>query len=140
MKKYLFGRIIYLNQKVYRLFTSIFGVGEHGARYLIAKYGIRAHAHIVKNKFEKRFFDVEEVVHNDFVSPHILQKIYARSMQENRRYKSYKAIRRRQGLPFSGQRTHSNAKTTRKLYRSQKLIYNLARAGAVGAKRKGGKK
>ena len=49
-------------------------------------------------------------------------------------YGSYKGIRFKQGLPSNGQRTHTNAKTIKRLLRKNRIIFN--RFSAKGSKKK----
>jgi ribosomal protein S13 len=140
-KKYLFGRLINFNRKADALLRSTFGIGRTKSRFYLAKFGLSKRVSLIKKpKFIRRFTNLESLFDKRFILDSALRKIVNRSINFAIRFRAYKGIRRRQGLPFSGQRTHSNAKTTRKLFRAKTFTLKLARAGAVGTKQNKGKK
>jgi len=141
MRKYLFGRLINFRQKADALFRSTFGIGRAKSRFYQAQFGFTKRVDLVKSpKLVRRLHSLERAFDKRFILESALRKIANRSINFAVRFRAYKGLRRRQGLPFSGQRTHSNAKTTRKLFRAKTFTLKLARAGAVGTKQNKGKK
>jgi ribosomal protein S13 len=108
---------------------------------LHAQYGLTMAVHINKlHKGKSRFQNVESMIDSNFLVDSILRRINSKAINYAVQFNAYKGLRRTQGLPFSGQRTHSNAQTTRRLFRAKAMTTKLARAGIVGAKSKKGKK
>jgi ribosomal protein S13 len=108
---------------------------------LHAQYGITMAAHVNNLPHRNsRFQNIESIISSTFLVDTYLRRINNRAINFAVQFNAYKGQRRAQGLPFSGQRTHSNARTTRRLFRTKAMTTKLARAGIVGAKSKKGKK
>jgi len=137
---YLYGRPINLNQKAIKLFRSVYGIGQKKSKLYVARFGLTLRSKIHELPNPGRIGNLEATFDKNFILDKDLKQINKREINFALKYRSYKGIRRTQGLPFSGQRTHSNAKTTRKLFRSRALTSSLAKAGAVGTKQGKGKK
>jgi ribosomal protein S13 len=141
VKPFLFNKRINFNNKANTIFKSIFGIGYRKSSYLHAQYGITMAAHINQlPKRNSRFQNIEAMINSNFLVDTHLRRINSKAINFAVQFNAYKGKRRAQGLPFSGQRTHSNARTTRRLFRTRTMTTKLARAGIVGAKSKKGKK
>jgi ribosomal protein S13 len=142
VKLYAFGHRLNFDMYVTDLFGQFFGIGFRKTNYFLAKYGLTRQAlHVYKVPGGiDHFVNIEISIDSTFMVDALLRRTTRKAMNFALYYKTYRGLRRSQGLPFSGQRTHSNAKTTRRLFRSNALTAKLAKAGIVGVKTNKGKK
>jgi len=98
--------------RLYDVLNGIPGVGQELILGLFRKLGISIHTRIQELKppeLRKATALVE-----DLCTFEDLTRIRIQVMKYHLRYGSYRGIRIRQGLPFNGQRTRSNAANARK--------------------------
>jgi small subunit ribosomal protein S13 len=114
---YLFESELSTNKKLPFALVTIYGVGRANALFICKKLGFSKNLTIKDlskkqlGKLVKSIEDLSMLVAGDLVKSRllILKKLIS--------IKSYKGLRRSQGLPVKGQRTHTNAKTARKRFR-----------------------
>lgn len=96
---------------------SIYGIGKANAVFICKKLGFSRNMKVKDlskeqlNKLIKIIESLDILVAEDLLKSRLLvtKKLVA--------IKSYRGLRRYQGLPIRGQRTHTNAKTSRKRFR-----------------------
>ncbi len=117
---HLFGIEINENLPLWKALSIIPGIGKNRVNLLIKDLGLNPYSSW-KNltKYQKKTIDrwLKELLIQGKVS--VLGKDYFRQIEINtEKYMSlgsYRGIRRRWGYPVRGQKTHSNARTARRL-------------------------
>jgi small subunit ribosomal protein S13 len=112
---YIFESDIPENKSVYNSLTNIYGIGKHRSKFLCKILGLSLNfksENLSKKQLIKLIKTVEVL---DFKLSSDLKKIKALIFKKLISIKSYKGLRRYQGLPVRGQRTHTNAKTAKKI-------------------------
>lgn len=97
--------------------VSIYGIGRANAFFICKKLGFSRNLKVKdlsKEQISKLVKAIESL--NILVADDLLKSrlLIAKKLVS---IKSYKGLRRYQGLPVRGQRTHTNAKTSRKRFR-----------------------
>lgn len=112
---YLFQSKLLKNKLLrFALISSFFGLGNTNIFYVCKKLGFSKNL-AVKNLSREQIIKLIktiEFLHLPFGDD--LLKIKSLTIKKLIFIKSYKGLRRYQGLPIRGQRTHTNAKTSRK--------------------------
>jgi len=125
--------------KPYQVFKKIYGIGYFKSLYYLSQYGL---SNRITNKrfreINKRFSYFEYKIINSIFVDRDLKNITSHIIKKYIESNTYRGSRRLEGLPTHGQRTHSNAKTVKSMFRSLQLRTTLSKAGIVGAKRKKG--
>ena len=112
---YLLGSQLPNNKKLNKSLTSIFGIGEGQSNKMCKKLGfsprLRARELTPSQKIE-----LEELAKKlDLSIKGDLKRVLLNTKKEALSIRLYKAVRSRQGFPVRGQRTHTNAKTAKKI-------------------------
>ena len=100
-------------QIVFKRITNIFGIGVEKATKFFDRIGInkRNNASFIKKKKIKGL--------NRLIKKNLTEKKLKKNIQEikifSQKIKTYKSIRNKLNYPCRGQRTHTNAKTKRKI-------------------------
>jgi len=100
---------------LWKAITSFFGFGIHFAKFVCLKAG-RKRPIFLKEIDPQEIEWINDVLStlNFLVGPELERELYFRT-NKLKVVKTYRAMRLRQGLPSRGQRTHTNAKTTKRL-------------------------
>lgn len=102
------------NKSVYFSLTKIYGVGNSTAFLLCKKLGFSLNLKI-KNLTAEQTLDLLKLSESlKLILNNELKKMKSLLIKKLILIKSYKGLRRSQGLPVRGQRTHTNAKSSRK--------------------------
>ncbi len=115
MKKVIFFNSNYnLKDKVNKAFNSIYGLNKEQTEKLFKSLGLKKK--IDFNSLEKESLKESFLLLDSLpFKTNIKLKIFLDdSLQKLIKIKAYRGLRRKQGFPVRGQRTHTNAKTSKK--------------------------
>lgn len=104
------------NKKVYQVLNSLLGLGKFNSKFLCEKFGFQKNCYI-------KDLDVLELEQfkNYLVNNYYLDKVLIKEINKNVKFKIdlgiYQGKRHLLGYPVRGQRTLSNSKTQKKLYK-----------------------
>ena len=113
---YLFESYLPKNKSLLLALSSIYGIGKTNALLLCKKLGFSRNflvQDLSKEQLSKLLKSIE--LSNILIAGDLL-KLKLLISKKLVSIKSYKGLRRYQGLPVRGQRTHTNAKTARKRF------------------------
>lgn len=111
---YLFESKLPENKSVYYGLTSIYGVGKSRSFLICKKIGFSLNLKI-KDLSSSQIYQITKVIDlSGYVLANDLQRLLLLAKQRLISIKSYRGLRRRKGFPVRGQRTHTNAKTSKK--------------------------
>jgi small subunit ribosomal protein S13 len=113
---YLIESNIPENKSVYLGLTHIYGIGKSRSLFICKNLGFSLNLkikYLSKDQLNKLIKTIDFL---NFELASNLKKIKLLNAKKLISIKSYKGLRRYQGLPIRGQRTHTNAKTARKKY------------------------
>lgn len=100
--------------------TKIYGIGYNRARAMC--FAIGATPYVKAGELKPHHLSqLYQYVENNYVVQQDLKKEVQENIQRLVRIKSYRGLRHLENLPVRGQRTHTNARTQKKLDRSRKL-------------------
>ena len=99
--------------KMRRALVQIYGIGLFTANQLCDQLGLRANI-AVKNMSAAQFDQLALVMSHYHITGQELERLISQDITRFVRIGVYKGFRFTQGLPVRGQRTHTNAKNTRK--------------------------
>lgn len=113
---YLFESKIPENKSVLYALTYIYGIGKTQASLICCKLGFSTNLKVKDLTKEQitKLIKVVLMVNIELASD--LKKIKILTAKRLVSIKSYRGLRRAQGLPVRGQRTHTNARTARKRF------------------------
>jgi|TARA_B110000208_G_scaffold140125_1_gene169039 small subunit ribosomal protein S13 len=115
---YLFGVNLSEKENIKTGVQKIFSVGNSKSRFIVASMGVSQN--VKTNIFSKRHInrlkaEIQKDYNNqDFKTRSQFQKAFNENISRLQKIRSYKSSRFQNGLPLRGQRTHTNAKTSRK--------------------------
>lgn len=112
---YIFESEIPENKSIYISLTSIYGIGKHKSKFLCKILGLSLNfksKNLSKEQINKLIKTIEIL---NFNVASDLKKIKSLIFKKLILIKSYRGLRRFKGLPVRGQRTHTNAKTAKKI-------------------------
>lgn len=102
-------------KSVFFALTHIYGINKFSAFFICKKLGLIKNLKI-KDLSDEQINRLLKVLDNsNILFGSNLRKIKQLNFKKLLFIKSYKGLRRNQGLPVRGQRTHTNAKTSRKI-------------------------
>lgn len=106
-----------LNKKksVYFALKKIFGIGNRSSIYFSKKLGFSVNLKIFELSLEHKLKLVRCIENSDVIINSELKRTLSNAKKILIEIKSYKGLRRLKGFPVRGQRTRSNAKTSRKI-------------------------
>nr|YP_009688018.1 ribosomal protein S13 [Haslea nusantara]QDX17597.1 ribosomal protein S13 [Haslea nusantara] len=103
------------NKSVVFALQYIYGVGKTRAVLICKKLGFSTNLK-VKNLSENQIVQILSLINSlNLVLAHDLKKLKAGLTKNLVSIKSYRGLRRVRGLPVRGQRTHTNARTARRV-------------------------
>lgn len=111
---YLFESELKENKSVFFALTDIYGIGRVNAFILCRKLGLSANLKIKALSSEQINKLVKTIESADILLAGDLKKSKLLTSRRLLAIKSYRGLRKNQGLPIRGQRTHTNAKTAKK--------------------------
>lgn len=102
------------NKPVFIALTSIYGIGKQTSLILCKKLGFSQNLK-VKDLNEEQTLEILNLIESlHIITNNELKQIKSRILNKLIFIKSYRGLRRVRGLPVRGQRTHTNAKSSRK--------------------------
>ena len=104
------------NKSVEFALTYVYGLGPHQSFLITKRLGFAKNLkvkNLTKEQFN-RLLKVSQTLDIELASD--LKKKYVINSKKLTFIKSYRNLRKSQGLPVSGQRTHTNAKTSKKRF------------------------
>lgn len=103
------------NKSVYFALKYVYGIGKIKSVLICKKLGFSLNLK-VKNLTSHKVNQILKLTESlNFVLANDLKKLKLLQKQQLVTIKSYRGLRRKKGLPVRGQRTHTNAKTARKI-------------------------
>lgn len=113
---YLFESNIPDNKSVLYALTYIYGIGKTQSSLICNLLGFSKNLRVKDLTKEQvnKLLKTTQLLNIELASD--LKKKYALITKKLTSIKSYRGLRKNQGLPVRGQRTHTNAKTARKRY------------------------
>jgi small subunit ribosomal protein S13 len=113
---YLFESELPDNMSVVFALQRIYGIGKKNSFLICKKLGFSINFKII-NLSKEQVTDIINLIESlNLVLSSDLKKIKSLRIKNLIFIKSYRGLRRIQGLPVRGQRTHTNAKTARKKF------------------------
>lgn len=112
---YLFESKLPENKSIYFALKYILGIGKKQSVLICQKLGFSSN---LKVKFlsEEQISQIVQVIDSlHLILANDLKKFKLLVLKRLILIKSYRGLRRKNGLPVRGQRTHTNAKTARKI-------------------------
>lgn len=111
---YLFESEIPENKSVLYAIQKIQGIGKSSARLICKNLGFLINLKVNNLSKEQISALVSEIESLNLILGSDLKKFKLLTLKRHLSTKSYRGLRKYQGLPVKGQRTHTNAKTARK--------------------------
>jgi small subunit ribosomal protein S13 len=115
---YLFEVNLSKKENIKNGIEKIFGVGNSKSKHIVASMGISPHVktNIFSKKLIKRLKTEIQKDYNsqDFKTRSQFQKSFSENVGRLKKIRTYKGVRLQLGLPLRGQRTHTNARTSRR--------------------------
>lgn len=113
---YLFESELPENKPIFLSLTHIYGFGKLSSEFVCKKLGFSKNLKL-KNLSKEQISKLVKTIES-------LNKELASDLKKSKKFslkkliaiKSYKGLRKIKGLPIRGQRTHTNAKTSKKRY------------------------
>jgi small subunit ribosomal protein S13 len=102
------------NKSIFFALTSIFGIGKFNSHIICKKLGFSINFKIKNLSKEQIQTLVATIESLNLILVADLKKIKSLNIKKLVTIKSYRGLRLKRGLPIRGQRTHTNAKTSRK--------------------------
>nr|DAD54948.1 TPA_asm: ribosomal protein S13 [Phytophthora agathidicida] len=134
---YIFNKTISDSKSILYSLTILYGINEFQSKKICKNIGINPQITLnkLKNNHVNRLINY---INKNLKVEQLLKKYKTERLNELVEIKSNRGIRQSQGLPVSGQRTHTNAKTSKKLKKIfiQKRISRNKRPFKVQKKKK----
>jgi small subunit ribosomal protein S13 len=111
---YLFDSELPENKSIFFALTSIFGIGKSNSRIICKKLGFSNNLKIKSLSKEQIQALISAIEFSNLILVADLKKFKSLNIKKLVTIKSYRGLRLKQGLPVRGQRTHTNARTSRK--------------------------
>lgn len=114
---YILGLLTQPTKKVRIALTQIFGIGPNKALQICDKLGLSDTfkvTQLTKNQIDQIIF----IINQSYLIDSELIRIIQRDVKGALSIGCYRGFRHNDGLPLRGQRTHTNAKTSRRLLRN----------------------
>lgn len=103
------------NKSIFFALQYVYGIGKTRAFLICKKLGFSVNLK-VKNLSENQIVQILSVINSlELVLAHDLKKLKIGLAKKLVSIKSYRGLRRTRGLPVRGQRTHTNARTARRI-------------------------
>nr|YP_009420748.1 ribosomal protein S13 [Phytophthora nicotianae]ASO76741.1 ribosomal protein S13 [Phytophthora nicotianae]DAZ88923.1 TPA_asm: ribosomal protein S13 [Phytophthora nicotianae CJ01A1] len=134
---YIFNKTISDSKSILYSLTVLYGINEFQSKKICKNIGINPQITLnkLKNNHVNRLINY---INKNLKVEQLLKKLKTERLNELVEIKSNRGIRQSQGLPVRGQRTHTNAKTSKKLKKIfiQKRISRNKRPFKVQKKKK----
>ena len=112
---YLFESKLPENKSIHFALKYVFGIGKKQSVLICHKLGFSSNLK-VKSLSEDQISQIIKVIDSsNLILANDLKKFKLLVLKRLVLIKSYRGLRRKKGLPVRGQRTHTNAKTARKI-------------------------
>ena len=111
---YIFESELSKNKSILFAIASVFGIGRSNSLLFCKKLGFSKNLKVKNLTREQIIKLIKTIELSNLVISSDLKKLKALNTKKLISIKSYKGFRRKQGLPVRGQRTHTNARTSRK--------------------------
>ena len=112
---YLFESKLSDTKSVYFGLLSIYGIGKSRSFLICKKVGLSLNLKI-KDLSSSQINQISKVIESSgYILANDLKRFILLSKQRLISIKSYRGLRRKKGFPVRGQRTHTNAKTAKKI-------------------------
>lgn len=113
---YLLESDLPINMPIFFALKRVYGIGKKNSFLICKKLGFAPNLKI-KHLSKEQVDDILNLVESlNFLIGSDLKKLKVLTVKNLILMKSYKGLRRNQGLPVRGQRTHTNARTARKKF------------------------
>jgi small subunit ribosomal protein S13 len=113
---YLLESELSKKKSIFFAIQNVYGIGKNNAIFLCKKLGFSMNLKVEELSKEQVIRLITIVESSNLRLANNLKRLNTLIFQKLILIKSYRGIRRSQGLPVRGQRTHTNAKTARKRY------------------------
>ena len=111
---YIFNKTISDSKSILYSLTILYGINEYQTKKICKNIGINPQ--ITINKLKNNHVNLlTNYINKNIKIEDILKQSKKKRLNELLEIKSYRGIRQSIGLPVRGQRTHTNAKTSKKL-------------------------
>jgi small subunit ribosomal protein S13 len=134
---FIFNKTISDSKSILYSLTILYGINEYQSKKICKNIGINPQITLnkLKNNHVNRLINY---INKNLKVEQLLKKAKTEKINELIEIKSIRGIRQNQGLPVRGQRTHTNAKTSKKLKKIfiQKRISRNKRSFKVQKKKK----
>lgn len=103
------------NKSIFFALTYVYGIGEKTSILICKKLGFSVNLK-VKDITQDQLIEILKVIDSSqLVLSNELKNLKILTLKKLVSIKSYRGLRRSKGFPVRGQRTHTNAKSSRKL-------------------------
>ena len=113
---YLFESELSENKSVFLSLMHIYGLGKFNSLLICKRLGFSINLKVKTLSKEQTNKLIKTIKHLNIDLASDLKKLKILSAKKLISIKSYKGLRKIRGLPIRGQRTHTNAKTSRKRF------------------------
>jgi small subunit ribosomal protein S13 len=105
------------NKSVFFALTNIYGINKNTASFICKKLGFSVNLK-TKNLSQEQTVEVLQLIDSlNLTLNNDLKKLKSLTFKNLTSIKSYRGLRRVRGLPVRGQRTHTNAKSSKRIRR-----------------------
>ena len=112
---YLFESKLPETKSIYFALRYVYGIGKTRSILICKKLGFSYNLK-VKNLSSGQTNQISKLIESsNFILANELKRLNLLSKQKLLAIKSYRGLRRKQGFPVRGQRTHTNAKTAKRI-------------------------
>lgn len=111
---YIFNKAISNSKTILYSLTFLYGINKHQSKKICYNIGVNPKTTISKLK-KNQLNSLIQYINKNIKIEQILKKIKKDQFNELLNIKINRGIRHNLGLPVRGQRTHTNAKTAKKL-------------------------
>lgn len=111
---YIFETEILNNKPIQFSLQKIYGIGKQHSSLFCKQLGFSKNlktSELSKDQITKL---IKKIVNSDLIITNELKKLQVFLLQNLINIKSYRGLRRLQGLPVRGQRTHTNSRTSKR--------------------------
>nr|YP_010134170.1 ribosomal protein S13 [Navicula veneta]QWM93660.1 ribosomal protein S13 [Navicula veneta] len=112
---YLFESKLPETKSIYFALKYIYGIGKNRSFLICKKLGFLPNVK-VKNLSSSQINQISKFIESsNFILANDLRRLNLLNKQKLLAIKSYRGLRRKKGFPVRGQRTHTNAKTAKRI-------------------------
>jgi small subunit ribosomal protein S13 len=112
---YLFESKLPETKSIYFALRYVYGIGKSKSFFICKKLGFSLNLK-VKNLSEEQINQINRLVESlNFLVANDLKRFKLLALQKLVNIKSYRGLRRKKGFPVRGQRTHTNARTAKRI-------------------------